>query len=328
MATTSTSSVSFEETDTRDDEMNSTIEQWIDELVAGVDDAQASEEFQEWLDVQSRFHDYSYRNTLLIKRQYPEASRVAGYRTWQEEFDRHVTEGESAIWIWAPIITKQCPECENSPSYHENSDCDYDETPPEEWSKGLVGFRPASVFDISQTDGEPLPDLDTEATGDAGDLVSQLTDAADEIGVTVRIVPAEEWTHGEAKGICEQLSLVDVQPLVEVRDRENEADLARTLIHEYAHAFAPLRRRRRHRAVETRSRGRSRRVRRRALLRTRHQWVGILPRSLGVGRSRGRSRAAWTDQSDGRGTHRRARRATCSLNWLTNRLLGSPSFVG
>jgi len=137
----------------------------------------------------------------------------------------------------------------------------------------------------------------------------------------VRIVPAEEWTHGEAKGICEQLSLVDVQPLVEVRDRENEADLARTLIHEYAHAFAPLRRRRRHRAVETRSRGRSRRVRRRALLRTRHQWVGILPRSLGVGRSRGRSRAAWTDQSDGRGTHRRARRATCSLNWLTNRLL-------
>jgi len=199
MATTSTSSVSFEETDTRDDEMNSTIEQWIDELVAGVDDAQASEEFQEWLDVQSRFHDYSYRNTLLIKRQYPEASRVAGYRTWQEEFDRHVTEGESAIWIWAPIITKQCPECENSPSYHENSDCDYDETPPEEWSKGLVGFRPASVFDISQTDGEPLPDLDTEATGDAGDLVSQLTDAADEIGVTVRIVPAEEWTHGRRR---------------------------------------------------------------------------------------------------------------------------------
>jgi len=142
MATTSTSSVSFEETDTRDDEMNSTIEQWIDELVAGVDDAQASEEFQEWLDVQSRFHDYSYRNTLLIKRQYPEASRVAGYRTWQEEFDRHVTEGESAIWIWAPIITKQCPECENSPSYHENSDCDYDETPPEEWSKGLVDSDP------------------------------------------------------------------------------------------------------------------------------------------------------------------------------------------
>ena len=67
MATTSDSSVSFEETDTRSDEMNRTIEQWIDELVAGVDHALASDEFREWLDVQSRFHDYSYRNTLLIK---------------------------------------------------------------------------------------------------------------------------------------------------------------------------------------------------------------------------------------------------------------------
>jgi hypothetical protein len=237
MATTSDSSVSFDETDTRSDEMNSTIEAWIDDLVDHVDDAQTSEEFQEWLDVQSRFHDYSYRNTLLIKRQCPEATRVAGYRTWQEDFDRHVTEGESAIWIWAPIITNQCPECENSPSYHERSDCDYDETPPEEWSKGLVGFRPAPVFDISQTDGEPLPDLDTEATGDAGDLVSQLTSAADNIGVTVRIIPDEEWSHGNANGVCERLSLMDVQPLVEVRDRPNQADLARTLVHEYAHAL-------------------------------------------------------------------------------------------
>jgi hypothetical protein len=78
LATTSDSSVSFEETDTRSDEMNSTIEQWIDELVAGVEDAQASAEFRERLDVQSRFHDYSYRNTLLIKRQYPTARKVAG----------------------------------------------------------------------------------------------------------------------------------------------------------------------------------------------------------------------------------------------------------
>jgi hypothetical protein len=71
MSMTSDSSVSFEETGTRFDEMNSTIKQWIDELVAGVDDAQASAEVRGWLDVQSRFLDYSYRNTLLIKRQYP-----------------------------------------------------------------------------------------------------------------------------------------------------------------------------------------------------------------------------------------------------------------
>jgi hypothetical protein len=237
MATTSDSSVSFEETDTRHDEMHSTIEAWIDDLVEHVDDAQASEEFQEWLDVQSRFHDYSHRNTLLIKHQCPEATKVAGYNTWRNDFDRHVQEGEQAIWIWAPIITTRCPECENAPSYHEKIECEYDETPSEEWSKGLVGFKPTPVFDVSQTEGEPLPELDTETTGDAGNLVDRLTDAADELGVTVRIVPEAEWTHGEAKGIYERLSLVDMQPRVEVRDRENDADLARTLIHEYAHAL-------------------------------------------------------------------------------------------
>ena len=237
MATASTTSVSFTETDTRSDEMNRTIEAWIDELVDRVDDAQASAEFQEWLDVQSRFHDYSYRNTLLIKRQCPEATRVAGYRAWQDDFDRYVQEGEQAIWIWAPIITKRCPKCENSPSYHEDSDCDYDEASPEEWSKGLVGFKPAPVFDVSQTDGEPLPELDRAATGEAGDLVSQLMEAADQVGVTVRVVPESEWSHGTAKGVCEKRSLYDGHPLVKILDRSNQADLARTLVHEYAHAL-------------------------------------------------------------------------------------------
>jgi hypothetical protein len=237
MATTSDSSVSFDQTDTRSDEMNSTIEQWIDDLVAGVDDAQASEEFQDWLDVQSRFHDYSYRNTLLIKQQCPEATRVAGYRSWQAEFDRQVQEGEQAIWIWAPLIAKRCPECGNAPSYHANIECDYDETPADEWSKGLVGFRPASVFDVSQTEGEPLPKLETAATGDADDLVPTLLDAATKLGVTVRIVSETEWSHGDAKGVCEKLSLYDAQPLVEVLDRPNPAGVAGTLIHEYAHAL-------------------------------------------------------------------------------------------
>ncbi|WP_259532836.1 ImmA/IrrE family metallo-endopeptidase [Halalkaliarchaeum sp. AArc-CO] len=237
MATASDTSVSFTETDTRQNEMNRTIKAWIDELVERVDNAQTSAEFQEWLDVQSRFHDYSYRNTLLIKQQCPEATRVAGYRAWQEDFNRHVKEGEQAIWIWAPIITKQCPECENSPSYHEDSDCEYDETSPEEWSEGVVGFKPAPVFDVSQTDGEPLPELDRAATGEAGDLVSQLMEAADQVGVTVRIVPESEWSHGTAKGVCEKRSLYDGHPLVEILDRSNQADLARTLVHEYAHAL-------------------------------------------------------------------------------------------
>ncbi|GAA0290858.1 ImmA/IrrE family metallo-endopeptidase [Halarchaeum salinum] len=228
--------VAFEDSSSRSESMTETIEAWVEDLITHVEEARKSESFQEWLDVQSRFHDYSYRNTLLIKLQCPEATKVAGYRAWQEEFDRHVQEGESAIWIWAPIIAKQCPECGNSPNYHEQSDCAYDETPPEEWSEGLVGFRPASVFDVSQTEGEPLPELETVATGDAGTLVTVLEDAAVELDVEVRLVDADEWIHGQAEGICKPRQS-DERPVVEVRDRANEADLAVTLVHELAHAL-------------------------------------------------------------------------------------------
>jgi len=228
--------VSFDDQETRDDEMHSTITGWVEDLANLTDEAAASEQFQAWLDIQSRFHDYSYRNTLLIKAQYPEATRVAGYQTWQTAFDRHVQEGESAIWIWAPIVTTRCPECENAPSYHEQIDCEYDETPSEEWSEGLVGFRPTTVFDISQTEGEPLPELDTAATGDAGDLVSELLEAATELGIDVRLVPKQEWSHGDAKGVC-QHDGDNGTPVVEVLEVENDADLATTLVHEYAHAL-------------------------------------------------------------------------------------------
>jgi hypothetical protein len=147
----------FDDSDSRADDMRERLNGWVEDLADLTDEAQASEQFQRWLDIQSKFHDYSARNTLLIKMQCPNATRVAGYNTWKNEFDRHVQEGESAIWIWAPIIARRCPECENAQSYHERIECPYDETPPEAWSKGLVGFRPASVFDISQTEGESLP---------------------------------------------------------------------------------------------------------------------------------------------------------------------------
>jgi hypothetical protein len=234
MATVPESSVSFAETDTRREAMHSTIEQWLDDLTGAVDMAQASEQFREWLDVQSRFHEYSHRNTLLIHQQCPEATRVAGYRTWQTEFDRYVKEGEEAIWIWAPIITQRCPECENAESYHEDIGCEYDETPPEEWSEGLVGFKPVPVFDISQTEGEPLPELDFEATGEAGDLVARLRGIAENIGVRVEFVPEAEWSHGTARGVCHYEA---EGPRIEVQDNPNDADLACTLVHEYAHAM-------------------------------------------------------------------------------------------
>lgn len=73
--------------------MHSGIDEWLAEFTELVNVARASEAFQDWLDVQNRFHA-SARNTLLIKQQCLEATMVAGYRTWQDELDRHVEEGE------------------------------------------------------------------------------------------------------------------------------------------------------------------------------------------------------------------------------------------
>ncbi|MFC7078037.1 ArdC-like ssDNA-binding domain-containing protein [Haloarcula halophila] len=226
----------FDDSDSRADDMRERLNGWVEDLADLTDEAQASEQFQRWLDVQSKFHDYSARNTLLIKMQCPNATRVAGYNTWKNEFDRYVQEGESAIWIWAPIITNKCPECGNSPSYHENTDCEYDETDPDEWSRGLVGFRPASVFDISQTEGEPLPELETETHGDPEGLVEDLLAGTDEIGVDAQLVESDEWDHGAAKGVCTRRSVTTTNPVVEVKHQDNRAAVASVLIHEFAHA--------------------------------------------------------------------------------------------
>jgi len=93
------------------------------------------------------------------------------------------------------------------------------------------------VFDVSQIEGEPLPDLDTEAAGETGNLVLSLRDGADELDVDVQIVPADEWEHGAAKGVCTKRSPRSLQPLVEMQHRENQVDLAVTLLHEFPHAL-------------------------------------------------------------------------------------------
>jgi hypothetical protein len=203
--------------------MHSTVEAWIEDLIEAVDEATATEEFQQWLDVQSRFHEYPHRNALLSKLQCPAATKVAGYNTWRTEFDRYVREGEQAIWIWAPIITTRCPRCKNSPSYHDRSDCEYDETPPEEWANGLVGFKPVPVFDVSQTDGDPLPDLQTDVVGGDGELLPALLSASDEFGLEVDIVTQDEWSYGEAQGVCKPTSTGEPGPPIKVIARENLA---------------------------------------------------------------------------------------------------------
>ncbi|WP_148412911.1 ImmA/IrrE family metallo-endopeptidase [Haloferax sp. KTX1] len=214
--------------------MHDTLEDWITDLLDETTTARTSEAFQRWLDAQSRFHDYSARNALLISLQYPDATHVAGYRRWQTEFDRQVSEGESAIWIWAPITAKVCPTCGEPKASHDD-DCESDGVPSTEWPTQLRSFKPVPVFDVSQTTGEPLPSLPTETYGDAVDLVSVLCAAADSLGVDVSLVSPSEWSHGAARGVCTFTR--GQRPNIEVRQRPNEADMATTLVHEFAHGL-------------------------------------------------------------------------------------------
>jgi hypothetical protein len=113
------------------------------------------------------------------------------------------------------------------------SDCEYDETPSEEWDEGVVGFKPVPVFDVSQTEGEPLPELETAASGPADDLLPAVVEAASTLDVTTEIVAPEAWPHGDADGVCRH---VDGTPYVQVRDGDPAA-VTGTLVHEYAHAL-------------------------------------------------------------------------------------------
>lgn len=243
--TTNQQPVAFEDRDNREDDMEAVIDGWMEDLIDAIQDARASEQFHEFLQAVEAFHDYSYRNQMLIKLQKPDATRVAGYNTWQNEFDRHVKEGESAIWIWRPntITAHKCPHCGNAPSYHEGNDdleCpradsdpdEWDIDPEEEWDRGeiLCGFSPAPVFDISQTEGEPLPELDTDAKGDAGDLLKPTLDAAERFGMDVELVPSSEWDR-RAKGYCRTDG---DRPEIGVKRRDDAATVG-TLIHEIAH---------------------------------------------------------------------------------------------
>jgi len=135
--------------------------------------------------------------------------------------------------IWEPIMAKQCPDCGNSPSYCERSACEGTDVPTDEWEREVIAFKPVPVFDVAQTEGKPLRELNMAAHGDVSALSSALVAVAQERGYDHSLVPEAEWSHGSARGVYAPRS---DPPVVEVLERENTADQTRTAIHEFAHA--------------------------------------------------------------------------------------------
>ena len=135
------------------------IEQGIKELFE-------SEKYMRYLSVMSRFHRYSVNNTMLIYMQKPDATLVAGFNKWKDQFERHVKKGEHGITIIAPTpYKKKIEEMKRDPDTHAPIlDAD-GKTVMEEKEIEIPMFRPVKVFDVSQTDGKPLPELASSLSG-------------------------------------------------------------------------------------------------------------------------------------------------------------------
>ena len=140
-------------------EITAGIEQGIKELFE-------SEKYMRYLSVMSKFHRYSVNNTMLIYMQKPEATLVAGFNKWKNQFARHVKKGEHGITIIAPTpYKKKIEEMKRDPDTHAPIlDAD-GKAVMEEKEIEIPMFRPVKVFDMSQTDGKPLPELASSLSG-------------------------------------------------------------------------------------------------------------------------------------------------------------------
>jgi len=169
----------------KQEEINRRTKEAVDYLVQSLDSGR-SEVLVQYLAAMGRFHNYSFGNIMLIARQRPDATKVAGFRTWNS-LGRFVNKGERGILILAPMVRHKREERESLP----------EETVASE--RQLLGFRAAYVFDVSQTAGNDLPHL-TEVQGDVVGLRERLTAwlAGQAIAVmhSVDIAPARGVSSG------------------------------------------------------------------------------------------------------------------------------------
>ena len=182
----------------------------LDTLTEGIQALTTSAAWRSHLEVQGRFHRYSFSNALLICRQEPGASRVAGFATWKS-LGRAVRKGERAIWILAPMTGRRT------------------KSPDGEEHRPILGFRPVAVFDVAQTDGEALPEVCRTLEGDdPAAWFGHLVDRASRLGYTVETTELPGTTNGDCSFARRR---------IRVECRNDPAQRVKTLAHELAHAL-------------------------------------------------------------------------------------------
>jgi antirestriction protein ArdC len=145
----------------------SAVKEITAKLEDGVKELFDSEKYAAYLQTMSRFHNYSTRNTLLIHMQYPNASKVASYLSWKNNFNRQVNKGEHGIKIFAPVPHNETKEFEKlDPATNRPIIGDDGQPIMETLQRTGVSFKTVNVFAYEQTSGEPLPELIEPLSGD------------------------------------------------------------------------------------------------------------------------------------------------------------------
>ena len=206
------------------------VKEITDKLEEGLKELFESEKYRNYLSTMSKFHNYSFNNTLLIALQRPDASLVAGYQAWQKNFNRHVKRGEKGIRILAPAPYKIKEERDKLDPVTGEVMLDKDGMPQtEEVEVKIPAFRAVSVFDVSQTDGEPLPELE------AKELLSTVEGYEDFIKAVTNVAPAPigfEDIPGDSKGYFNI-----EENRIAVQEGMSESQTLKTMVHETAHSM-------------------------------------------------------------------------------------------
>ena len=205
------------------------VREITDKLEQGIKELFESEKFKEYLTTISKFYNYSFNNTLLIAMQKPDATLIAGYTSWQRNFDRHVMKGEKGIKILAPAPYKAQEEREKIDPATQKPVLDADGKPVTETVEVMrPAFKVVSVFDVSQTDGKELPDIAVdELTGSVENYAAFFEALKQESPVPISF----EDIPGGAKGYFSH-----AENRIAIQEGMSEIQTVKTAIHEIAHA--------------------------------------------------------------------------------------------
>ena len=205
------------------------VREITDKLEQGIKELFESERFKEYLRTMSKFYNYSFNNTLLIAMQKPEATYVAGYTSWQRNFDRQVMKGEKGIKILAPAPYKAQEEREKIDPATQKPVIGADGKAVTETVEVLrPAFKVVSVFDVSQTDGKELPDIIVDELKGTVENYEAFFDALRQespVPISFEDIP------GGAKGFFSP-----VESRIAIQEGMSEIQTVKTAIHEIAHA--------------------------------------------------------------------------------------------